>query len=78
MKVAIKHDIVLKNGKPNAAIIPYKDFQKLVKLIESISKKQTPKKLKINSDEDELLILKRRKKEKSIPMETFFKKLENA
>jgi hypothetical protein len=78
MKVAIKHNIVLKNGKPNAAIIPYKDFQKIVKLLESISKKPTTKKGKPISEESELLILKQRKKEKSFPMDVFFKKLENA
>ncbi|MBP7283941.1 MAG: hypothetical protein KBA66_20315 [Leptospiraceae bacterium] len=78
MKVAIKHDIVLKNGKPNAAIISYKDFQKFVKLIESISQKPSIKKAKAISSQDELLLLKRRKKEKSVPMDVFFKKLENA
>lgn len=78
MKVAIKHDIVLKNGKPNAAIIPYKDFQYIVKLIQSIPEKPIVRKTKKNSPDKELEILKRRKKEKSVPMDVFFKKLENA
>ncbi len=78
MKVAIKHDIVLKNGKPNAAIIPYKDFQYIVKLIQSIPEKPVVKKIKKISTDKELEILKRRKKEKSVPMDVFFKKLENA
>ena len=68
MKVAIKHNIVLKNGKPNAAIIPYKDFQKIIKLLESISKKPTTKKGKPISDESELLILKQRKKDQFLWM----------
>ena len=76
MKVAIKHDIVLKNGKPNAAIISYKDFQKIVKIIQSISDKPPTRKTKAISDE--ITILKSRKKEKSISMDVFFKKLENA
>ncbi len=78
MKVAIKHDIVLKNGKPNAAIIPYKDFQYIVKLIQSIPEKPVVRKQNKVPLGKELEILKRRKKEKSIPMDTFFKKLENA
>ncbi|HRG76587.1 MAG TPA: hypothetical protein PLX69_18650 [Leptospiraceae bacterium] len=78
MKVAIKHDIVLKNGKPNAAIIPYKDFQYIAKLIQSFPEKPVVKKTKKVSADKELEILKRRKKEKSIPMDAFFKKLENA
>jgi hypothetical protein len=52
----------------------------MVKLIQSISEKQAVRvrKPKSVSDENELEILKRRKKDKSIPMDVFFKKLENA